>query len=488
MSRRHGPKLITQASIGRPRMVRIDARELYNKAIDFHRTGNLQGALLIYRELLRKIGREHPITVRVTFLTSLCCYQLRIYDEAIWLMELCRAVEFRNPLVHYNLGIIYDAAGRREDAAEAYRIATLLDPENKAATNNLGNVLRHLGDIEGAERCYSQVLDAVTEDPQARYNRSHVKLVRGDLAGGFADYEYRWKCDGWLAEYGRAGLTAPKWDATRAPERVFIWAEQGFGDALQFMRYVPLLTAMGHQVTVEADAPLVPLLEQLQHDSLRIVPRGKEPPPHDSQIPLLSLPAAFGTTLETIPKALQLRATKPCPVPLVRGFRAGIAWAGNPNHHNDRQRSAPLAELEPLFDVAGVTWYNLQLPPRGGEFCLNLHARKTQVTVPLDGQVRLRDISAYLRSFADTAAIMAELDLVVSVDTSVAHLAATMSVPTWVMLPYVPEWRWLEAREDSPWYPSVRLCRQPVAGAWHALAERMHNELALSPILHMRSA
>jgi hypothetical protein len=270
---------------------------------------------------------------------------------------------------------------------------------------------------------------------------------------------------------------------------VFIWAEQGFGDALQFLRYVPMVAALGHEITMEADGPMLPLIEQLRTDRLHLIARGAPMPEHDSQIPLLSLPAAFGTTLETIPPIVPLRATAPCPVHLVPGFKAGLVWGGNPNHHNDRHRSAPLDQLTPLFDVAGVTWYNLQLPPRGGEFCLDLHARQAHVTQPLDRQQsRLRDVAGHLRNFADTAALLVELDVVVTVDTAVAHLAATLGVPTWLMLPHIPEWRWLEEREDSPWYPSVRLWRQSSAGAWRELAERMRDELRFSQSLYVRSA
>lgn len=477
MSRRH-LKLHTQAQIPRQlKPQRIDARVLYNAAVDAHRTGNMTEALRLYQAILKGIAREHPMTVRVTFLTSLCCYQLRIYDEAIMLMELCRAVDFNNPLVHYNLGIIYDAVNRREDSAEAYRVATLLDPENKAATNNLGNVLRHLGDLEGAERCYQDVIDAQTEDPQARYNRSHIKLVRGDLAGGFADYEYRWKCDGWVAEYGRSHLNAPTWTKDRAPERVYIWAEQGFGDSIQFSRYVPMVHELGHTVIFETEPHLLSLFKQLEQrfDRLTVISRQKTPPDHDSHIPLLSLPAAFGTSIDTVPPVLSLDPPVPCPVPLPNDgqLRVGLVWAGNPNHHNDLIRSATIDALAPMFSVPLVHWFNLQLAPRAGDFNVDIHARLAS-----SGHLaQLHEVSGYLRSFADTAALIRELDIVVAVDTAVAHLSATLGTETWLMLPHIPEWRWLEQREDSPWYPAIRLWRQDGVTGWAGVAERIAHAL-----------
>jgi hypothetical protein len=244
--------------------------------------------------------------------------------------------------------------------------------------------------------------------------------------------------------------------------------DQGYGDAIQFVRYVPLVARIaaqgGGRVVLETHLLLYRLFNRCLGSSIQVLVRGEDPPPHDLHCPLMSLPRAFGTELETIPAGVPYLAPDPGDVDRWRGrlagedgdgagLRVGLVWAGNPQHRNDRNRSIPVAALAPLLSVPGVRFVSLQT----GDAAADLN-RLPGVAIP-KAMERVRD-------FADTAAILANLDLLVTVDTAIAHLAGAMGVPCWLMLPHVPDWRWMLDRADSPWYPSLRLFRQPRPGDW----------------------
>lgn len=436
------------------------------------RGGQLIPALRAYRLVAETHPKGHAITRRAMFLAALCAYQMRLYGDAIRLMEAVRGDEWANPDVHYNLALMYDATDRPEDAAECYRVALALKPDYPAAETNLGNILRHLGEDAAAELCYARVLDRAPDDPEARYNLAHVLLARGDLARGFAAFEERWRCAGYVSEYGRPDLHAPRWTITAAAHTVLVHAEQGFGDTVQFLRYVPLLLARGLEVVFEVQPLLLPLVRQLATPRLTICARGAPLPPHDAQIPLLSLTAAFATTPETIPPVVPLVADGPPPIalPPTDGLRVGIVWAGNPNHHNDRTRSSSLAHLAPLLAAPDTQWVSLQVGPGARWLPIELGAL-------MGAGVDLLDVSHAIGDFRDTANLLATLDLVIAVDTSVAHLAATMGLPTWLLLPHIPEWRWPAHGETCPWYPTLRIFRQPARRDWSTLAATVAHAL-----------
>jgi len=251
--------------------------------------------------------------------------------------------------------------------------------------------------------------------------------------------------------------------------RILLHAEQGLGDSLQFLRYVPMVQAAGGRVILDIPPRLRRLTEQLPGIE-ELVMSGDPLPECEWQCPLMSLPLAFGTTVESIPaqapylsipeSALWTAGSLAWPD---RGLRVGIAWAGSPSHPNNRFRSLALAALEPLFQVRGADFFSLQMGPATAEL----------------GSVRgeLTDLAPLTADMADTAAQMAHMDLIISVDTSVAHLAGALAKPTWVLLPYAPDWRWMLGREDSPWYPTVRLFRQPRMYDWNAVVERVCTEL-----------
>lgn len=441
-----------------------------------HRRGEIFKAMRAYRVVAELVPRRDPIMLRAMFLAALGAYQMRQYGDAVQLMEAVRSAEWENPDVHYNLGLIYDASGSPEFAADSYRTALAIKADNPATETNLGNVLRQLGDEAGAELCYQRVLERAPADPEARYNLAHVLLVRGDLARGFQEFEQRWGCEGYVAEYGRPDLTAPRWIADSPARTVLVHAEQGFGDTLQFLRYLPILLERGLDIIFEVQPQLRRLLDQLQQPRLTVISRGEAIPPHEAQIPLLSLTAALGTDEKNIPPLFPLQAIAEAPIELPSaGFRVGVCWSGNPNHHNDRNRSAQLRAIAPMFQLPRIHWISLQVGAGAADFAValpRLHHRKNGRTVN-----HCSDVSAYLRDFSDTAALMTALDLIITVDTSIAHLAATLGKPVWLMLPHLPEWRWQQQRQDSPWYPTIRIFRQERRADWPGVAAQVRDAL-----------
>jgi Flp pilus assembly protein TadD len=360
---------------------------------------------------------------------------------------------------HYNSGLLAFAAGNFAAAERAYRKALQLAPTHAEARNNLGNALLELGRPREARRCFEHVIAAVPEHPEARWNLGFTQLLLGDYAAGWANHEWR------LAQPGRQrAFTTPRWDG-RALEggSLRVWNEQGLGDAIQFARFIPAAMARGASVYLETAAPLERLFAAF---SCPLVSPAAEIGTA-WQLPLLSLPAIFATTLDSIPRAPYLAAGE-----LERDrfrhllgnlipagdLRVGLAWSGNPHHQRDRLRSVPPKLIPALTaPLPGVSFVSVQrgAPPPG--------------VLTLDGAIA---------DFADTAGLMANLDLIVSVDTAAAHLAGALGRPVWLLLPHAPDFRWLLDREDSPWYPSMRLFRQRRANDWPHLLSRVRLELA----------
>ncbi len=296
----------------------------------------------------------------------------------------------------------------------------------------------------------------------------------GDLAGGFADFEARWT--GSDTQAGPRALAAPQWTGAQALEgrTILLHAEQGLGDAIQFARYVPWVAQRGARVVREAHAGLAPLLAQLPGVSLTLA-RGDPLPAFDLHCPLMSLALAFGTTLATIPRDVPyLRAPQAHRARWRerlgprRSPRVGLAWSGSTTLRNDRNRSIALARLDALRHLP-IELFSLQREVREAD------------APALSRDPPITHFGDELVDFRDTAALAEAMDLVISVDTAIAHLAGALGRTAWVLLPWSPDWRWLLQRDDSPWYPSLRLWRQPRAGDWESVIERLASELARAP-------
>ncbi len=415
--------------------------------------------------------------------------------EALAAADVVLAQEPVNAQALFLRGTALSALGRAADAIPILRAAIAADPANAAAHLNLGNALADLDELEAAEAAASQAIaldptlleahvslgfiltsrgrltdaiaacqSAIALQPacaQAHWNLAVAALLHGDFARGFAEYEWRKRHDRFRHDF--VDLPGPVWTGDNPAGRtILVHAEQGFGDTIQFARYLPLIAARGGRVVLACDARLVTLLDTLP--GVAAIPVGGALPPYDAWIDQMSLPRVFATRPTTIPAAGGYLAPDPVRVAtwwvaLPAGPKVGVAWAGNPGHSNDRRRSLPPDALAVLLAAPGVQFVSLQPGPRAGD-------------------AALPDPSARLTDYADTAALIANLDLVVTVDTSVAHLAGALGVPCWVLLPFAPDWRWRLGCRDSLWYASIRLFRQPAPGGWHDVVARVVADLA----------
>lgn len=374
-------------------------------------------------------------------------------------------------------GIVLHLEGRFEEAVRIFERAEELG--SRAAASNRGNSLLDLGQMEEALKAHEAAVEQDPASAGAKYNLALTQLRLGDWERGWAGYEARWR----FREVHRRPrrFTQPRWNGEELHgERVLLHAEQGLGDTIQFCRYAALVAARGGVPVLEVQ----PAAERLMR-SLAVVRSGLAVTAvmdgggleFDVECALMSLPAAFGTTIETVPWTGAYLGADEELVPEKRkqfpsgradgrpGLRAGIAWAGNPKYKADAARSMRLGTLVPLLRAVDANWISLQKGEAAGQLA------------SLPDDVRVLDGSSGERDLAETAALMATVDLVITTDTCIAHLAGAMGKPVWILLPHLSDWRWMEALERTPWYPTARLFRQRVAGDWAEVVERVIGEL-----------
>jgi Flp pilus assembly protein TadD len=398
---------------------------------------------------------------------------LRRYDEAA--RCYAEALRLRPDMVgaHNNLGTVLWRLGRLAEAMTSLRRALELRPAYPMALINLGLTLADSGRIAEALVCYDEALRHDPENGDGHHNRALAWLLTGDWARGWPEYHWRWRC----SEFSPPSFAQPSWDGGPLDGKtILLYTEQGFGDTLQFVRYARLVKERGATVILAAPPRLHAILRGVEGID-RLVSRDNFPEGFDVHAPLMSLPALFATTPNSIPG----------PVPYLRaeshrvarwsrelepldGLRVGIAWQGSPTMlPYDRWRSLPLALFEPLARIEGVRLISLQI----GAGAEQIEAVAPRFPV-VDLSGRLDETEG---AFLDSAAVMANLDLFITCDSALAHLAGALGVPTWLALPAAPNWRWLLDRGDTPWYPSVRLFRQTVFGSWAEPFERMAEAL-----------
>jgi tetratricopeptide (TPR) repeat protein len=393
--------------------------------------------------------------------------------EAIASYRLAIAMQPDYPEAHSNLGNALQNNGQLDEAIAAHRRAVALNPELSGAHSNLGSALKDAGQLEAAIAAYRQAIILKSDFAEAHFNLALSLLLQGDFRSGWAEHEWRWKCKGVQSTFSH--FSQPQWDGSDLTNRtILLHVEQGLGDAIQFVRYLPLVAERGAKVIFRCNPELRRLLEGNGGVATWLAP-GEPAPPFDLHCPLLSLSRAFGTTLESIPARIPYVFADPKLSEFRRtelaahspALKAALVWAGSPTHKNDRNRSMKLADLVPLMHLPGVRCFSLQK----GE------AAAQATTLP-EG-IELIDWTSELTDFADTAALIANLDVVISVDTAVAHLAGAMGKPVWLMLPFAADWRWLTNRNDSPWYPTMRLFRQPAWGDWKSVVAEIARALSL---------
>lgn len=385
-------------------------------------------------------------------------------DQAIAAYRRSLQLNADLPQAHYNLGNALRASGKPADAVEAYQRAVKLRQNYFDAHNNLGATFLEANELEQAAAANRQALTISPESAAAHFNLGLSLLAHGDLAEGWEHYDWRRRLP--ELDAGCQQFSQPQWRGELLNGRtIFLHHEQGLGDSIQFVRYLPLVAQRGRKVILQSQPELSRLFGQIPGIE-QIVPTGQLPLPRfDAQCSLVSLPLAFGTTIETIPATVPyLRADdeaasrwreRIADAP-ERLLKVGLVWAGKPTKKNDHLRSLPLGAFAALAKIEGVRWFSLQ---KGAA----AHAAREQPQI-----LNLVDHTSELHDFAETAALVANLDLVISVDTATAHLAGAMGKRVWVLLPFVPDWRWMLDRTDSPWYPTMRLFRQTHPGDWSA--------------------
>ena len=388
-------------------------------------------------------------------------------DEALASYRTAIALRPDYAEAHYNIGITLKERGRAEEAVTCYRKAIALRPDYQEAHYNLGNAFRDLRQLGAAIASYRRAIELRPDFPDAHHNVALALLAQGDLAAGWVEYEWRWE-KSQLSEANR-GFAQPQWHGEPAEgQTLLIHAEQGFGDTIQFCRYATLAAARGLRVILEVQEPLVRLLRGLSGVD-RVLRRGDDLPAFDRHCPMLSLPLALRTTRMTIPAAPSYLAADTALAEAWRtrlalvsgsGPQIGLAWAGKPSNLADRRRSMAPDRLTPLFALSGLQFVNLQ-----------------QAGPKPPADVPLIDFTDEMIDFADTAALIANLDLVISVDTAVAHLAASLGKPVWLLDRFDACWRWLDGRRDSPWYPSLHLYRQKQPGDWDSVLTEVTRDL-----------
>jgi tetratricopeptide (TPR) repeat protein len=478
------------------------AQRAMAEAIGLHQAGRLAEAVRAYQRSLNAAPAQPDALQNMGSAFN----DLGRPAEALPCFDRALALRPLYPIAHLNRGNALWALGRAAEAIAAYTLAlsqkpdfagaldarglllaeegrftaalrdadaaTSLAPGDAQAQNTRGNILRALGRLDDAIACYRRAVALQPRYADGHFNLAQALLAAGRLAEAWGEYEWRWQTPQMAAS--RRPFTAPLWMGEAGlGQRLLVHAEQGLGDVLQFCRYVPLLAARGFSVIFEVPRPLARLCASLPGIA-ELVIQGDALPAFDLHIPLMSLPGRFATTLETIPGAVPYLGADPSAAALWRrrleglgsGLRVGLAWAGNPSlalpsrAAMDRRRSLDPARLSPLWSVPGLHLVSLQ---KGGP------------ALPAD--LPVFDAMGEIGDFADTAALVSGLDLVITVDSAVAHLAGALGRPVWLLDRSDPCWRWLLGRRDSPWYPSLTLYRQPEPGDWDSVLAAVMRDL-----------
>jgi tetratricopeptide (TPR) repeat protein len=474
-------------------MLAMNIEQSIQLARQHHTAGRLREAEALYRQIL-SAEPNHAEALHLLGLVALQCGQPL---PAIELMQRSIALVPGVFYFHNNLAEAFKAAGRFREAAAAFTRSLELHPDDPDTTHSLGAALEKAGDVEGGIRVlqetirkfpkfakphmslgavfehqarYDQALESFENAialqpnyPKARAARAGIWLRRGEYGRGWEEYEWRWRVEKFPGRPPRPG--PPVWDGSPLAGRaILLFAEQGLGDTIQFIRYAPMVAQRGGRVIVEAPKPLTRLLRTVDGVSDVVTP--DQHPHYDVQLPILSLPRVMKTRVESIPANLPYVSAPPDVAQTWKdkipddGKKIGLCWAGG---RSQPHRSIPAELIAKMIEglPSKPRFYSLQKEHLPGES-------------PLCGII---DLMQDVQDFADTAALTAHMDLILSIDTSVAHLAGAMARPTWLMLARHCDWRWFDDREDSPWYPSVRLFRQEQIGDWTPVVARVRAAL-----------
>ncbi len=449
--------------------VAVPVQEMLRLASEFMNGARLDEA----ERLLTRILKVAPDSPAALHLKGVLLFRTSRYQAAAELTE--RAVELAPEATEFrrNLCPIYERIGRYEDALRIGQQALDLNQYDLQTLHNLALVHYRRLQLDDSLACARRAVALDPSAPGPHFQLAETLLLRGEFAEGWREYEWRYRIAG--AAPPLPPSNRPQWDGEPLRDgKLLLIADQGYGDAIQFARYIPWVGERCPDVVIAADPVLHPLIRQVSA-ATPLVDRWDNCPPFAAYCPLSGLPRLHGTTLATVPRttpylradasraACWRRRMQDLMPPGIR--RIGIVWAGRPTHSNDSNRSATLAAFGPLAELEATTLVSLQKGAAqaeiGGYF----------------GGAQLLNLGAEIADFVDTMAVIEGLDLVVTVDTAVAHLAGAMGKPVWIALPYAPDWRWLLDRTDSPWYPTARLFRQPRPGDWGSTMRQVVQEV-----------
>ena len=435
-----------------------------------HELGRFEEALPFF-DKSRELLADHALTLQMR---SLVLKEMKRFEEALADSQRATELDPANADVCNNHGGVLHALGRRDEALIWYERSLQIKPDQARPLTNKAAVLTELHRFDEAEATYERAITADPNYAEAAWNLALLRMLRGDFEAGWRGREVRWRIPVLAEAYPK--FSGPMWlgEESVAGKTVIVCQDEGMGDAIQFARYVPLLASRGARVILVVEPPLCSLLSRLQGVSL-CLPKlpGTALPPFDFHVPIDSLPLAFRTTYDNVPAdesylpapdAGQVQTWESRLGPRER-LRVGLVWSGNPKHKNDHNRSISLRAMSRILDI-DATFVSLQNNPlpQDADF---LRERGDIV-----------DLSQHMTDFAETAALVSCLDLVLTVDTSVAHLAAALGRPTWILLPHTPDFRWLLHRDDNPWYPTVRLFRQTQTREYDSVLDRVRTELS----------
>ena len=451
---------------------------LMQLAAEHEAAGRLAEADSVLRHVIAEAG-DHPPALH---LRGIVAFKMNRLDEAARLMERSLALAPAEAVYHRNLCEVYRVLGRLDEALVAGRRAAALAPDDLHCHHNLGVLHYHRLELDEAIASGERAMALSPDFAGGHFGIAEASLLRGDFERGWEEYEWRFKLANTPALL--PPTERPQWDGSPITDgTLLLIADQGYGDVIQFSRYIPWAAERCSQLAVACSSELHPVIAQQAGISL-LFDQWERAPEFAAYCPLSGLPRLAGTRLDTIPAEIPYVRADPARSALwaerlgdllPRGYRRiGIVWAGRPTHHNDRNRSSTLATFAPLTEIPGIALVSLQ---------------KGQTQAQIGGywgRAPLVNLGPELRDFGDTMAVLECLERVIAVDTAVVHLAGAMGKEAWVMLPYAPDWRWLLDRTDSPWYPTLRLFRQGPDRSWDAVMRRIAKEVAV-PLRQRRS-
>jgi Flp pilus assembly protein TadD len=442
------------------------SEEYYKKAVNFHNKGLIEEAISFYQKTI-ELNRNHS---KAYFNLGVALQQTEFIDKAIACYEIATGLNQEFVEAHHNLGVAYNEKGLFDKATICFQRVLQLKPDHPGAYYNLGNTLVATGQFDEALQSYQKATEIVPDFADAHWGIALINLRSGKFEEGWKGFEWRWKLKDINTE---RNFSQPLWEGSDITGKtLLLHAEQGLGDTIQFIRYAPLVALRGAKVILESQGELVSLLRKVE--GLQMVCRqGESLPNFDLHCPLLSLPFIFKTTLASIPDKIPYITANPDLVEKWHNklsgddslLKIGIVWAGDTRPKYGHNRSCPLENFAPLSEIDNITFYSIQ---KGGP--------SRQVFTPPKG-MKIVDYSIEMTDFSETGALIENLDLIISVDTAVAHLSGALGKPTWIMLPFVSDWRWMLNRDNNPWYPTMRLFRQLNTGDWEPVIKRIKDAL-----------